>query len=137
MWWPWVQYPAEKSTTHLLSHFGTSFACHHLFCNDYPFLRQGLIQQIRLNLFRSVTTCREMSAQSNDLSLIGHKTIYFVISLVAKYSSKSLTLTWWLGCLLALWIHFICQSWYLWKVIQALEYGWHFRWYKKIYMTLA
>ena len=75
MWWPWVQYPAEKSTTHLLSHFGTSFACHHLFCNDYPFLRQGLIQQIRLNLFRSVTTCREMLAPSNDWLLIGQETL--------------------------------------------------------------
>ena len=53
------------------------------------------------------------------------------LSLAAKYSSKSLTLTWWLGCRLALWIHFICQSWYLWKVIQALKYGLHFQHYMK------
>ena len=48
-------------------------------------------------------------------------------SLAAKYSSESLTLTRWLGCCLALWIHFICHSWYLWKVIQALQYGLQFQ----------
>ena len=106
----------EQSTFHLLSHFGTSLACPHLFCNDYSFLRQGLIQQIRLNLFRSVTTCREMLAPSNDWLLIGHSDIIQASYWLPNIHPESLTLTWWLGCCLALWIHFICHfchSWYI------------------------